>query len=72
MIISNQNTLIKIDIGDSHIVCFDISACCKGNTKYFKRLENILDHLDISGIVMKYFLSHNLSNLSYKKFLILK
>ena len=62
MVTSNQDAPIKIDIGDSRIVCFDVSSCCKGNTKYFKRLENILNHPNAPGIVMKYLLSLNISD----------
>ena len=62
MIISNQDTLIKIDIGDSRVVCYDVSSCCRGNTAYFKRLGKVLDHPDTSGVVMKYLLSRDLSD----------
>jgi len=62
MIISNQDAPLKIDIGDSHIVCFEISACCKDNILYFDRLGEILDHPDASGAVMTYLLSQDLSN----------
>ena len=62
MVISNQDTPFKIDIGDSRIVCFDVSACCKGNIPYFDRLGGILDHPDASGVVMSYLLSRDLSN----------
>ncbi|CAI2193946.1 15496_t:CDS:2, partial [Funneliformis geosporum] len=49
-------------IGDSCIVCFDVSACCRGNTAYFNRLEKVLDHPDASGIVMTYLLNRNIYN----------
>ncbi len=62
MITSNQDVSLKIDIDDSHIVCFNVSTCCRGNTVYFKRLGNILDHSDAPGIVMKYLLSRDLSD----------
>src|SRR6185437_11333113 len=31
MVTSNQDAPFKIDIGNSRIVCFDVSACCRGN-----------------------------------------
>ena len=62
MVISNQDAPIKIDIGDSRVVCFDVSPCCRENTKYFKRLGNILDHSDVPGVVMKYLLSLDISD----------
>ena len=36
IVTSNQDAPLKIDIGDSHVVCFDVSSCYRGNTKYFK------------------------------------
>ncbi len=60
IIISNHNTLLKIDIGDFCVVCFDISVHCRENTKYFKRLENIFDHSDVFEVVIKYLLNYNL------------
>jgi phage/plasmid-associated DNA primase len=62
MITSNQDAPLKINIGDSHIVCFNVSIRYKENTKYFKRLGSILDYSDAPGAIMKYFLSHNLSD----------
>ncbi len=62
MVTSNQDALIKIDIGDSRVVCYDISSRCRGNTAYFKRLEKVLDHSDTPGVVMQYLLSHDLSD----------
>ncbi|CAI2194575.1 2126_t:CDS:1, partial [Funneliformis geosporum] len=62
MVTSNQDTPIKIDIGDSRVVCFDVSARCRGNKAYFKRLGNVLDHPDAPGVVMRYLLSHDLSD----------
>src|SRR5439155_21610019 len=67
MVTSNQNSPLKIDIGDSHIVCFDVSACCRGNIAYFDWLGEILDHSDVPGIVMSYLLSCNLTNWSSEK-----
>ena len=64
MVTSNQDALLKIDIGDSRIVCFDVSACCRGNIPYFDRLGEILDHPDAPGVVMSYLLSRNLTNWS--------
>ena len=61
MITSNQNTPLKIDIEDSHIIYFDISARYKDNIPYFNWLEEILDHSDALEVVMSYLLSHNLS-----------
>ncbi|GES75077.1 highly derived D5-like helicase-primase [Rhizophagus clarus] len=62
LITEGRNTSIKIDIGDSSIVCFDVSPHCRRNTKYFKRLGNILNHPDAPGIVMKYLLNLNISD----------
>jgi len=42
---------------DSCIVCLDVSARCKGNFQYFKRLGEILDYLDTLGSFMTYLLS---------------
>ncbi len=44
MVTSNQDAPLKIDIGDSRIVCFDVSAHCRDNIPYFDQLEEILDH----------------------------
>ncbi|GBC05980.1 hypothetical protein RclHR1_06530020 [Rhizophagus clarus] len=49
MVTSNQDAPLKIDIGDSRIVCFDVSARCRGNMAYFNRLGEILDHPDAPG-----------------------
>src|SRR3954471_9408300 len=64
MVTSNHNAPLKIDIGDSRIVCFDVSVRCRGNIAYFDRLGEILDHSNASGVVMAYLLSHDLSNWS--------
>ena len=69
MITSNQDAPLKIDIGDSRVVCFNVFTRCRGNTKYFKRLENILNHSDVSKTVMKYFLSRNLSDFELQEIL---
>jgi hypothetical protein len=53
---------LKIDIGDFRIVCFGVSACCRGNIPYFDWLGEILDHPDAPGVVMSYLLSRNLTN----------
>ncbi|GBB88943.1 hypothetical protein RclHR1_15570003 [Rhizophagus clarus] len=62
MVTSNQDALPKIDIGDFHVVCFDVSPRCRENIAYFKRLEKVLDHPDAPGVVMRYLLSHDLSD----------
>ncbi|EXX53048.1 hypothetical protein RirG_247620 [Rhizophagus irregularis DAOM 197198w] len=72
MVTSNQDALLKIDIGDSRIVCFDVSACCRGNIPYFDRLGEILDHPDAPEVVMSYLLSRNLTNWSPGKIPITK
>ena len=36
MITSNQDVPLKINIGDSRVVCFDVSSRCRENTAYFK------------------------------------
>ncbi len=64
MVTSNQDTPLKIDIGDFRIVCFEVSARCKDNIPYFDRLGEILDHPDAPGAVMAYLLSRDLSNWS--------
>ncbi|PKY59929.1 hypothetical protein RhiirA4_483083 [Rhizophagus irregularis] len=67
MVISNQDAPIKIDIGDSHVVCFEVSACCRSNIPYFDRLREILDHPDAPGMVMTYLLNLDLSKFSSEK-----
>ena len=62
MITNNQDAPIKIDIEDSRVVCYDVSSRCRGNTAYFKRLWNILNHPDTSEVVMKYLLSRDISD----------
>ncbi|PKY42493.1 hypothetical protein RhiirA4_456316 [Rhizophagus irregularis] len=62
IVTSNQDAPIKIDIGDSRVVCFDVSSRCRGNTAYFKRLGKVLDHPDAPGVVMRYLLSLDLSD----------
>ena len=62
MVTSNQDAPIKIDIGDSRVVCFDVSSRCRRNTAYFKRLGKVLDHPDAPGVVMRYLLSLDLSD----------
>ncbi|PKB95735.1 hypothetical protein RhiirA5_385815 [Rhizophagus irregularis] len=49
MVTSNQDAPIKIDIGDSRVVCFEVSACCRSNIQYFDWLGEILDHPDASA-----------------------
>ena len=63
MVTSNQDAPLKIDIGDSRIVCFDVSACCRGNISYFDWLEDILDHPDVPGVVMSYLLNRDLETM---------
>ncbi|CAJ0642951.1 924_t:CDS:1 [Entrophospora sp. SA101] len=62
MVTSNQDAPLKIDAGDARIVCFDVSARCRGNIPYFKRLAKILEHPDAPGVVMRYLLNRDLSN----------
>ena len=62
MVTSNQDALIKIDIGDSRVVCYDVLSRCKVNTAYFKRLQNIFNHPDALEVVIKYLLSRDLSD----------
>ena len=57
MVTSNQDAPLKIDIGDSRIVCFEVSARCRDNIPYFDWLGEILDHPDALGAVMAYLLS---------------
>ena len=49
-------------MGDQHIVCFDVSSCCKGNMAYFKNLAKVLKHPDAPNVVMAYLLSLDISN----------
>ena len=62
MVTSNQDAPIKIDIGDSRVVCYDVSSRCRGNTAYFKRLRNVFNHPDAPGVIIKYLLSRDLSD----------
>ncbi|CAG8512245.1 2625_t:CDS:2, partial [Scutellospora calospora] len=55
-----KDTLLKIETDDAHIVCFDVSVCCRGNIAYFNRLGEILDYSDAPGVVMSYLLSCDL------------
>src|SRR3954469_1305030 len=64
MVTSNQNASLKIDIGDSRIVCFEVSSHCRSNISYFDQLGEILDYPDTTGVVMTYLLSRNLTNWS--------
>ena len=57
MILSNHDSPIQVKEGDGRIVCLDVSARCKGNFQYFKRLDEILDHLDTSRSFIAYLLS---------------
>ena len=57
IVTSNQDAPLKIDIGDSHIVCFEVSAHCRGNIPYFDQLGEILDHPDTPEAVITYFFS---------------
>jgi len=36
IVLSNHNASLRIEMGDGHIVCLDVSSQCKGNMKYFK------------------------------------
>src|SRR6266542_3992452 len=54
MVTSNQDAPLKINIRDSRIVCFEVSARCRDNIPYFDRLGEILDHSDAPGAVMTY------------------
>src|SRR5688572_22656497 len=62
MITSNHDAPFKVDIGDSRVVCFEVSARCRNDISYFDRLGEILDHPDAPGVVMSYLLSRNLTN----------
>src|SRR6266542_4650746 len=67
MVTSNQDALIKIDIGDSRVICYDVLSCCRCNTAYFKRLRNVFNHPNAPGMVMKYLLSRDLSDFNSQK-----
>src|SRR4051794_6999505 len=60
MVTSNQNASLKIDIGDSCIVYYNISAHCRGNTAYFSQLGKTLDHPDAPEVIISYLLSRNI------------
>jgi len=36
MVLSNHDTSLHIEMDNNHIVCLDVSLCCKGNMDYFK------------------------------------
>src|SRR4051812_26039297 len=72
MVISNQNALIKINIEDSCVIYYDISLRYKGNTAYFKRLRNVFNHPDALEVVMKYLLSHDISDFEPQEILATK
>ena len=67
MITSNHDAPIKIDAGDSRVVCFDVSPRCRGNMEYFNSLAKILEHPDAPSTVMAYLLSRDISNWSPTK-----
>jgi hypothetical protein len=67
MITSNHDIPLKVDIGDSRVVCFEVSARCRDDISYFDRLGEILDHSDAPGVVMSYLLSRNLTNWRSRK-----
>src|SRR5262249_32821019 len=72
MVTSNQDAPLKIDIGDSRIVCFDVSVYCRGNILYFDRLGEILDHPDVPEVVISYLLSRDLSKFKPEKISFIK
>src|SRR3989337_2225697 len=72
MVTSNQDAPLKIDIGNSRIVCFDVSSRCRGNKAYFKQLGKVLDHPDAPGVAMKYLLSHDISDFEPQEILTTK
>ena len=59
MIINNHDILLKVNIGDSCVVCFDISSWYRENMAYFKCLKKVLDHLNMPEIIMRYLLNHD-------------
>ncbi len=61
IILNNHDTLIQVEMEDSHIIYLDISSYCKSNFIYFDQLEGILDHSDISKSFILYLLNFNLS-----------
>ncbi len=69
---SNQDASIKIDIGDSRVVCFNVLPYCRENTKYFKRLKNILNHPNAPSVIMKYLLSLDISDFDSQEISITK
>ncbi|CAG8696848.1 10939_t:CDS:2, partial [Scutellospora calospora] len=64
LITEGKDALLKIEAGDTCIVCFDISTRCRDNIAYFDKLKEILDYPDAPEVVMSYLLSCNLSKWS--------
>ncbi|CAG8625427.1 10153_t:CDS:2, partial [Scutellospora calospora] len=62
MVLTNHDAPLQIEMGDHHIVCFDVSSRCKGNMVYFKNLAKVLEHPDIPNVVMAYLLSLDISD----------
>ncbi|GBC36239.2 highly derived D5-like helicase-primase [Rhizophagus irregularis DAOM 181602=DAOM 197198] len=53
MVTNNQDAPIKIDIENSCVVCFEVSARYRSNIPYFDQLGEILDHPDVSDKIAK-------------------
>ncbi|CAG8549884.1 16032_t:CDS:2, partial [Cetraspora pellucida] len=62
IVLSNHDAPLRIEMGDGHIVCLDVSPRCKGNMEYFKRLGKILDNPNTPGVFMNYLLKRDLSD----------
>ncbi|CAG8713987.1 14139_t:CDS:2 [Cetraspora pellucida] len=62
MVLSNHDASLWIEMGDHHIVCFDVSSCYKGNMVYFKNLAKELEHPNAPNVVMAYLLSLDISD----------
>ncbi|GBB96362.1 hypothetical protein RclHR1_27370002 [Rhizophagus clarus] len=62
MITSNHDAPLKVDIGDSRVVYFKVSARCRNDISYFNQLREILDHPDAPEVIISYLLNRNLTN----------
>src|SRR6266487_2745395 len=52
IVLSNHDAPLQVEMGDRHIMCFDVSLHCKGNTTYFKNLAKVLEHPNAPSVVM--------------------
>jgi len=62
IVLSNYDASLRIEMGDGHIICLDVSSRYKGNMEYFKCLGKILDNPNTPDIFMNYLLKHDFSD----------